>query len=141
MDPLSGPQTLGKSIFSHMAQFSYQIWLHSVSQGEGEPHRVQGGEYRGQPGLLDLSASGNAVNIVFGKRSTGVSISSIYFKRIYFTGTHFISVSNDIMSRRVSVGQVLEQSQDLNGMPTGPSHHQEAERPPGHSGAGTQHYP
>ena len=33
-------------------------------------------------------------------------------------GTHFISVSNDIMSRRVSIGQVLEQPQDLSGMTT-----------------------
>ena len=78
-------------------------------QGEGEPHGVQGGEHWGQPGLLDLPASGNAVNIVFRKRSTGVPISSILFKRIYFMGTHFISVSNDIMSRRISIGQVLQQ--------------------------------
>ena len=42
-------------------------------------------------------------------RSTGVPISSILFKRIYFMGTHFISVSNDIMSRRISIGQVLQQ--------------------------------
>lgn len=46
---------------------TYQIWLHSVSQGKGEPHGVQGGEYCGEPGLVDLTAPGNAVNKVFGK--------------------------------------------------------------------------
>lgn len=49
---------------------------------------------------------------------TGVSISSTSFKRMYFMGTHFISISNDIMSRRVSTGQVLKQPQDLGGVPT-----------------------
>lgn len=46
---------------------TYQIWLHSVSQGKGETHGVQGGEHCGEPGLLDLTASGYAVNVVFGK--------------------------------------------------------------------------
>ena len=110
-------------------------------QGEGEPHGVQGGEHWGQPGLLDLPASGNAVNTVFRKRSTGVPISSILFKRIYFMGTHFISVSNDIMSRRISIGQVLQQPQDLSGMPTRSSHCQEAERPPRHRSTWTQDCP
>lgn len=45
--------------------YTYQIWLHSVSQGKGEPHGIQGGEHRGEPGLLNLPASGNAVNVVF----------------------------------------------------------------------------
>lgn len=47
--------------------YTYQIWLHFVSQGKGQPHGVQGGEHRGEPGLLNLPASGNAVNVVFGK--------------------------------------------------------------------------
>lgn len=46
---------------------TYQIWLHSVSQGKGEPHGVQGGNHCGEPGLPNLTASGNAVNIVFRK--------------------------------------------------------------------------
>lgn len=46
---------------------TYQIWLHLVSQGKGEPHGVQGGEHCGQPGLLHLTASGNTVDVVFGE--------------------------------------------------------------------------
>lgn len=46
---------------------TYQIWLHSVSQGEGEPQGVEGAERRGRPGLLNLPAPGDAVDVVLGK--------------------------------------------------------------------------
>lgn len=45
---------------------TYQIWLHLVNEGKGEPRGVQGGENGGGPGLPNLPASWNSVNVVFG---------------------------------------------------------------------------
>jgi hypothetical protein len=47
---------------------------------------------------------------------TGVSISSIQFKGVNFIGAHFICVSNDVMPRRVRIGQAPNQPQDLGGV-------------------------
>ena len=47
-------------------RLTYQIWLYSVNQWEGQPHGVQGGEDGGEPGLPNLPASGNSVKVVVG---------------------------------------------------------------------------